>query len=85
MARWVKNLPVMKEMLSCGFEPGSGQSHGEEHGRQPTPVYLPGESHGQRSLAGCSSGNHKEDTTEVTEHICMQRNTCKLLAVINIC
>ena len=22
--------------------------------RQPTPVFLPGESHGQRSLAGCS-------------------------------
>jgi len=22
---------------------------------QPTPVFLPGESHGQRSLAGCSA------------------------------
>ena len=28
-------------------------------------VFLPGESHGQRSLVGCSPGNHKEsDTTE---------------------
>jgi len=34
---------------------------------QPTPVFLPGESHGQRSLAGCSPWCHKEsDTTEVT-------------------
>ena len=35
---------------------------------QPTPVFLPRESHGQRSLAGCSPRGHKEsDTTEVTE------------------
>ena len=32
---------------------------------QPTPVFLPGESHGQRSLGGCSPWGHKElDTTE---------------------
>ena len=32
---------------------------------QPTPVFLPGESHGQRSLAGYSSWGCKElDTTE---------------------
>ena len=34
---------------------------------QPTPVFLPGKFHGQRSLAGCSPGGHKEsDTTEDT-------------------
>ena len=32
---------------------------------QPTPVFLPGESHGQRSLAGCSPRGHRElDRTE---------------------
>ena len=32
---------------------------------QPTPVFLPGQSHGQRSLVGYSSRGHKEsDTTE---------------------
>ena len=32
---------------------------------QPTPVFLPGEFHGQRSLAGCSPWGHKEsDMTE---------------------
>ena len=32
---------------------------------QPTPVFLPGESHGQRSLVGYSPQGHKElDTTE---------------------
>ena len=27
---------------------------------QPTPVLLPGKSHGQRSLVGCSPWDHKE-------------------------
>ena len=36
---------------------------------QPTPVSLPGEFHGQRSLAGYSPWDHKGlDTSEVTEH-----------------
>ena len=34
-------------------------------GRQPTPVLLPEESHGRRSLVGCSPGVCKElDVTE---------------------
>ena len=37
---------------------------------QPTPVFLPGESDGQRSLAGYSPWDHKElDRTEATEHV----------------
>ena len=32
---------------------------------QPAPVFLPGTSHGQRSLVGCSPWGHKEsDTTK---------------------
>ena len=34
--------------------------------RQPTPVFLPGESHGQRSLSGYSLWGHKE--WDMTEH-----------------
>ena len=35
---------------------------------QPTPVFLPGESQGQRSLVGCCLWGHTEsDTTEVTQ------------------
>ena len=30
---------------------------------QPTPVSLPGKSHGQRRLVGCSSWGHKESGT----------------------
>ena len=40
-----------------------------EEGMQPTPIFLPGESHGQRSLEGYSLWGRKEsDTTEATEH-----------------
>ena len=34
---------------------------------QATPVFMPGELHGQRSLAGCNPWGRKElDTAEVT-------------------
>ena len=35
----------------------------------PTPVFLPGESHGQRSLADCCPWGHRESDT--TEHLSM--------------
>ena len=39
---------------------------------QPTPVFLPGESYGQRSLVGCSSWGCKESnrTEQVSTHTC---------------
>ena len=49
---------------NTGLIPGLGLSPG---GRkwQPTPVFFPGESDGQRSLAGYSPEGHKEsDTTD---------------------
>ena len=40
---------------------------GPPRGTPSTPVFLPGESHGQRSLAGYSPWDHKEsDMTEAT-------------------
>ena len=46
-----------------GSVPGSGRSPGVEW--LPTPVFLPGKPHGQRSLAGYSPWGLKElDTTE---------------------
>ena len=50
----------------CGYDPWVGKIPWRRTG-QPTPVFLSRESHGQRSLAGCSPRSHKEsDTTEVT-------------------
>ena len=49
-----------------GLIPGLGRSHGGKKW-QPTPVFLPGESHGQRSLVGYSPQSRKEsDTIEET-------------------
>ena len=43
---------------------------------QPTPVFLSGESHGQRCRAGYSPWGRKElDTTEVTQHAQQQRGS----------
>ena len=48
----------------AGLIPGSGRSPGAG-AWQPTLVFLPGESHGQRGLAGYSPWGHKEvDKTE---------------------
>ena len=48
-----------------GSVPELGRSPGELNGRQPTPVFLPREFRGQRSLVGYSPWGHKElDTTE---------------------
>ena len=41
-----------------GLVPGLGRFPGGGHGN-PTPVFLPGEFHGQRSLAGYSPWGHK--------------------------
>ena len=49
---------------SVGSIPGLRRSPGGGHGN-PLPVFLPGEAHGQRSLADYSPWGHKEsDTTE---------------------
>ena len=54
-----------------GSIPGWGRSPGRRAWKT-TPVFLPGESHGQKSLAGYSPWGLKEsDTTEVTEHACI--------------
>ena len=36
---------------------------------QPTPVFLPGESHGQRSLVGYNPQGHKESDTAERHHL----------------
>ena len=49
-----------------GSVPGSGRSTGKGNGYS-TPIFLPGEFHGQRSLVGYSPWGHKEsDATEWT-------------------
>ena len=50
---------------------------------QPTPVSLPGEPHGQRSLAGYSPWGHtEEDRTEVTKHAHTSRQSLAHLEIL---
>ena len=60
----VKNPPDNAEDIRDSSSiPGSARSLEEEW--QPTPVFLPGKSHGQRSLVGYSQWGYKElDMTE---------------------
>ena len=61
MAQRVKSLPAMWETR---FDPWVGKIPWRRKW-QPTPVFLLGKSHGQRSLAGDSPWGYKEsDTTE---------------------
>ena len=47
----VKNLPASAEIKRCRFDPWVRKIPWRRKW-QPTPVFLPEESHGQRSLAG---------------------------------
>ena len=71
----VKNLPAnARDVRDIGSTPRPGRF---PSGRtwQPTPKFLPGKFHGQRSLVGYSPWGHKEsDTTE-------QLNTATMRAV----
>ena len=66
VAQTVKNLPAMQEtwVWSLGWEDPWRRKC------QPTPVFLPGESHGQRILLGYSPWGHKESdmTEQLTLH-----------------
>ena len=64
MASLVAQRLVCLQCRRPGFDPWSGKIPWRRKW-QPTPVFLPGESHGWRSLVGCSPRGHKEsDTTE---------------------
>ena len=61
MVQLVKNLPANAGDL--GLIPGLGRCPGGGNG---TPVFLAGETHGQRSLMGYSPRGHRE--SDATEH-----------------
>ena len=67
---------VQPTSTECFLCPGLSSKEMEMHKAwfwrrkwHPTPAFLSGKSHGQRSLAGCSSWGHRElDTTERLTH-----------------
>ena len=66
----VKNLPAVQEtQIRCWTGKISWKRKW-----QATPVFLPGETHGQRSLAGYTPWGHKDWTTIITKlHIATRK------------
>ena len=79
---WETGVRQVKISLHCGrsrFNPYLGKILWRRE-RQPTPVILPGEFHGQRSLAGYHPWGYKEsDTTEQLTLSCRYHQCPKLL------
>ena len=69
----VENLPANAGRCErLRFNPWVGKIPWRRRAWQPTPIFLPAESHRQRNLAGSSPYGHKElDMTEETYHACM--------------
>ena len=60
----LKYPPTMWELQEMGFDPWVGKIPWRR-AWHPTPVFLPGKSHGRRSLVGCRPWGREElDTTE---------------------
>ena len=68
---WLRWQKICLQCGRPGFNPWVGMIS-QRRNRQPTPVFLLGESHGQQSLAGYSPWGHKEsDTTEPLSTHCI--------------
>ena len=83
VAQWVKNLLASAGDANSNFyicNLSWVRKIPWRRAKQATPVFLPGESHGQRSLADYSPQGLKElDTIEATEHACMHACDWKVL------
>ena len=65
LKEWLRWLRICLQWGRPGFDPWIRKIPWRREW-QPTPVFLPGEFHGQRGLAGCSPWGFKElDTTEL--------------------
>ena len=65
----VKNMPAMQKMHGIHVRSLGGEDPPQRRAGQSTPLFSPGESHGQRSLVGYSPrGRKRSDRTEATEH-----------------
>ena len=60
----VKNLPAMQDTRAQSL----GREDPLEKGWQPTPVFFPGESQAQRSLAGRKGHGVTKSQTRLSEH-----------------
>ena len=77
LSRWLRGKKKKKSAYQCRrrmFDPWVRRIPWKGKW-QPTPVFLPGKSHGQRSPAGYSLRGHKE--SDMTERLSMQKSQTK--------
>ena len=67
MVQRLKCLPARWETRVQSLGRVQSPEEGNEEGKNTTPVFLPGESHGQRSLVGYSPWGRKDSDTDRTE------------------
>ena len=78
----VKNLPAnARDARDVGSVPGWGQEDPLEKEMDPTPVFLPGETHGQSSVASYSLQGRKQWDT--TDHTCTPHSMCRFNFIRN--
>ena len=69
LPKWCSGKESAWQCRRCrrrGFDPWVGKIPWRRKW-QPTPVFLPGESHGQRNLVGCSPWAHKNSQTPLRD------------------
>ena len=71
MAQWIKSPPAVQETPEMWVRCLGGEDPWRRKW-QPTPVFLPEKSYGQRSLADISSRGHKE--SDMAEPACTSNN-----------
>ena len=83
VAQVVKNLPVWRGRP--GFNPWVGKIPLEKR-MATTPVFLPGEFHGQRSPTGYSPWGHRElsKTEQLTFSLSLFRNSLCIIRMCNL-
>ena len=74
-SRWLNGKEATCQCRRCEFSPWVGKIRWRR-AWQPTPVFLPGEFHGQRSLAGYNPWGHKELAT--AEWMSMHVGMCEM-------
>ena len=73
----VKNLPIMQEVQETWFDPWVRKIPWRREW-QPTPVFLPGEFNGQKSLVGTVHGITKSRTQLSSYHFHFQKEVMNI-------
>ena len=81
MVQWSRIPLQCKRHRSCGFDPWIGKTSWSMKW-QPTPVFLWGKSHGQRSLENCSPQDHKESDMKLIENSRHMERLCQCSRIL---